>query len=553
MLNNWDWSDFVSKTDNKIENSSLQSKYKLNLENNTYIINNVIFFDDEATTYTCKLNNDKEYYVKELFPRSLCVRESDGKITAISGKEVQYKNLFEDMLYIWESIYSSENCHCLNKPIQVCKYNNTVYAVLEKTNLKSVEECLKESGKPWKWSEIKQKYIKLCRTVNYFHTKSIIHRGISDQTVFVNENGDFVLTSFSTAANRTEKSEIKATLYEGFSAPEQYSPKLWQGEWTDIYSLACLLYKMLTGSNVKKDEEGKIVDATAVNPDIPEYVSDAISACLNEKTNLRTQCIDDLTAMLLEDTSSNTMVFPMTKAYQPEPKEKFQVNVKEFGNESNQKTTIINLNSIEAIIKGNDIDNKNEKHEKIKLAILFTMLILSLVLLYSVIYKNNKTTPITSESSSEPEEIYEFMPFESYNIDNFVGIDVKSVIENESYNQKYKFYIKEDYNDTYSRGQIVSQSPKANTKAVNKSNIIITVSKGARTIVMPDIIGKDVSDVETLLKKYGVKYQIIEIYNKNLPSGTVRSCNFDTGSTVDIFNDTVFIYAITSLNNDKEK
>lgn len=38
---------------------------------------------------------------------------------------------------------------------------------------------------------------------------------------------------------------LHAELYAGYSAPEQYSKALMAGEWTDIYSLGAVLYRML--------------------------------------------------------------------------------------------------------------------------------------------------------------------------------------------------------------------------------------------------------------------------------------------------------------------
>lgn len=95
----------------------------------------------------------------------------------------------------------------------------------------------------------------------------------------------------------------------------------------------------------------------------------------------------------------------------------------------------------------------------------------------------------------------------------------------------------------------MAQTPRAGLSAINRVNMIITISKGTRTIVMPDINGKQVDEVTEILKKYGLNFKIIEIYNDNFKPGTVINSNIDAGSAVDIFNDTIMIYVSKSSEN----
>lgn len=60
-------------------------------------------------------------------------------------------------------------------------------------------------------------------------------------------DGTARLTGYGTLALRTGGSELKSQLYPGYAAPEQYSAAEFSGRYTDVYALAAVCYKMVTG------------------------------------------------------------------------------------------------------------------------------------------------------------------------------------------------------------------------------------------------------------------------------------------------------------------
>ena len=55
------------------------------------------------------------------------------------------------------------------------------------------------------------------------------------------------LTGYATVGLRTAGSGLHEQLYEGYSAPEQYSTAEFEGRYTDEYSLAAVFYRMVCG------------------------------------------------------------------------------------------------------------------------------------------------------------------------------------------------------------------------------------------------------------------------------------------------------------------
>ncbi len=83
--------------------------------------------------------------------------------------------------------------------------------------------------------------------VAQLHRSGLIHRGICPDNILLPIDGTARLTGYGTLALRTGGSELKSQLYPGYAAPEQYSAAEFSGRYTDVYALAAVCYKMVTG------------------------------------------------------------------------------------------------------------------------------------------------------------------------------------------------------------------------------------------------------------------------------------------------------------------
>ena len=119
----------------------------------------------------------------------------------------------------------------------------------------------------------------LFTTITYLHSNGLVHRGISPESIRVNAKGQLMLWGFGTDALYSKDTIIEPSL-SAYTAPEQYKCGGWQGAWTDVYSIAAVLYKSLTGTLPSDAESRKEVDQLCppeeLNINIPSEVSDAI-------------------------------------------------------------------------------------------------------------------------------------------------------------------------------------------------------------------------------------------------------------------------------------
>ena len=111
-------------------------------------------------------------------------------------------------------------------------------------------------------------FLKVCEAVAYAHSRGVVHLDIKPDNIRVNRFGEVLLCDWGLARiirePEVENHEEEAILLDadlhneitltgtlkgtpGYMAPEQINPKLGEKvEQTDIYSLGCLLYKILT-------------------------------------------------------------------------------------------------------------------------------------------------------------------------------------------------------------------------------------------------------------------------------------------------------------------
>ena len=78
-------------------------------------------------------------------------------------------------------------------------------------------------------------FLPLLNTLSQLHKKGIIHRGISPETILVDQDNKLWLTGFCIADIRAEGGDAGASLFDGCcGAGTEHSLNSWQGNWTDV-------------------------------------------------------------------------------------------------------------------------------------------------------------------------------------------------------------------------------------------------------------------------------------------------------------------------------
>ena len=316
---------------------------------------------------------------------------------------------------------------------------------------------------------------------------------------------------------RTAGSGLHEQLYEGYSAPEQYSTTEFEGRYTDEYSLAAVVYRMVCGQSPVPAAQRLVSDsnprARTLERAVPEYVSDVLWMGLQLRPAERIQTVPQLFRAL----SSQEYTTELTQTLQqaaPRP---------QSTEEEERKKHILSLRNLLAAIL-------------ILLAILTLLIVWGLVNQGLHTAKTAESTPASEPASSLVTEPVNLAP-------DFVGTGHDSQVRNNnSYAGDYLFYVTMEYSDTVEKGTIIRQTPEAGEVIEKGSTIDLVVSRGPQMVEMPNVAGFTRDGAEQQLAQVGLNASFYPIYNDgSYVSGCVAYCSEEAGAMVEV-GSTIIVY-----------
>ena len=143
-------------------------------------------------------------------------------------------------------------------------------------------------------------FVRVCDGVSHAHRRLIIHRDLKPSNILVDALGQPKLLDFGIAKLLNETGDA-TQLAEQLLTPNYASPEQLRGEAqstaTDVYSLAAVLYKLLTGvalrENVPVTAKEEVVPPSKSDGDIPEDVDFVIGKALRPEPEHRYRSVDE--------------------------------------------------------------------------------------------------------------------------------------------------------------------------------------------------------------------------------------------------------------------
>lgn len=461
-----------------------------------YAVGRVISSNGESITY---LGYDGEsgtvVQIREYMPAVLCGRRMDFSLAINAGCETNYKTLMLEYEEILKTLRQLGNLSGVAPVMNICRQNNTVYGIFQELRAIPFGKFLSRCGGELSWSRAKRIFLPLLNTISNLHRVGLVHRGICPETVMIDRSGNLWLTDFSTAALRTNHSEIEPELCTGYAAPEQYNPQSPQGTWTDVYAVGALMYKTLTGTMPPQSTTRRINDnlcpCIQLNEAIPQNVSNAISGAMAVDVQSRTQTVEELISALLAADESKTSVY-QTKRQEPVAEEKIERPVQSGGGRYRKSHSAV--------------------YAVIAMLLTFALLGMAVWKFVEPLAEADEPQSVSVSQSSEPG-----MAGPTFAADNtvpkFVGLSRENVENTALYAEKYNFVFHEEENDDYAEGIIFSQSPEPGAPMQNKGTVTLYVSKGSALVPMPSLAGRTVEEAVQILDSYGIaNYEVIESF-----------------------------------------
>ena len=474
-----------------------------------YTVGEMLSIDGEGILYRGAENLGRfRVTIKEYLPITLTAeRTAESTLRPKTGSEVLFKTTRMDFADLYRSIQRITPANGLEAVLDVVEANNSVYAILENLGGTPLDQWLENHPGTIRPDDACTMLQPVFEGVAAMHKIGLVHRGICPENIRVMENDRCRLAGYATVGLRTAGSGLHEQLYEGYSAPEQYSTAEFEGRYTDEYSLAAVFYRMVCGQAPVPAAQRIVADsnprAKSVNSSLPLYVSQVLQLGLRLRPMERIQTVPQLYQAL----SSKEYTAELTRTMKPE------TPVRTAQPEPERKEHLL---SLKALLAG----------------IVILLSILILLTLWSVLSQHIHQ-PAASAAESEPASSEVMVPQNL--VPNFIGMDYTQVQNNREYTSMYLFYVTEEYSDTAPAGQIIQQEPSADTVLKAGETIQLVVSKGPQMAEMPNIIGFTQDSAVKELEARGLVASCFMVVNDgSYASGCVVRTSEEPGTKVEV-------------------
>lgn len=303
------------------------------LLNNRYTVGNVICKNNNTLTYIAVDEQlGSKITILELFPTEIVKRIDSEVVVKNFDNEKLFEKLKKDFSNLHKCLITLRGLPNILKMFAILQQNNTIYVVQENPKGISFEKYLSNNYGELSWPNCEKMFLKLIKLMKYLHNNNITHCDLYPKTLFV-EDGILKIIDFSNSLINSANILTTPKLNDGYSAPEQYDNKK-VGTYTDVYSVAAIMYKALTGTKPVNSKSrlsnDNLLPPKVLNSNIPKNVSFAIMSALVLAPKLRTQTMkdfyEDLTAPAREDRKKidiqiDTPIEQIITVNKPQPKQ----------------------------------------------------------------------------------------------------------------------------------------------------------------------------------------------------------------------------------------
>lgn len=346
----------------------------------------------------------------------------------------------------------------------------------------------------------------IAEALNHAHQRNIIHRDIKPHNILVTPEGQIKVTDFGIARAISASSFTQTGVVVGsvqYSSPEQAKGGM-VGPQSDIYSLGCLFYELLTGTVPFKGDtpvsialqhiQGSFIPARELRPDLPAAVEKILQKAMAKEASER---YPSALAMLKE-------------IYAAQSRTGFETGLRD---ETDLPTQV-----------WNSVQPESGKKRAINwLPWVITGLVVSSLVAFSFFYS------------------IIFPPRPEVTVPSLIGKDVNKAREILKQNKLKLKEINQLFSSNFPAGAIISQKPIAGQEKRENTEVEVVVSRGPQLVRVPSLIGKNQLEAELALEEAGLKLgEILTGSSTDVPEGTVikqlpeKNTQIEMGAVVSI-------------------
>jgi len=244
--------------------------------------------------------------VKEYLPTDLALRADDGSVRPLSDEhKEQFDWGLERFLAEARALATFRHPNIV-RALRYFPANGTAYIVMEFESGESLKKWLPRQNN-FTRSNLLKLIQPLLDGLETIHKAGYLHRDIKPDNIYMRSDNTPVLIDFGSARSTNSERDMTSIVSPGFAPLEQYQSKGNQGPWTDLYSLAAVMYWMVSGvkppNSIERLKQDCMQPATQLEcrSRYDESLLGAIDWALNPDESKRPQTVAEFRRRLLPD------------------------------------------------------------------------------------------------------------------------------------------------------------------------------------------------------------------------------------------------------------
>lgn len=500
---------------------------------NTYVVGKVLDMGQDGISYIgFDGYSQKPVLIREFMPQSLAQRQGS-QVMPLEGQEAMYKALLSDFEELYTALSNLKQLPSLRRVERLILANNTCYVICEYFDCITLSQYLQENAGELDWEMAAPMFRRLMEDISVMHQHGVLHRGISPDSLVLTANGEMKLTHFTVSGFWGENGR-PAQLAEGYAAPEQYSKTAPHGEWTDVYSLCAVLYKVLSGTMPPAADtrtvNDNLIPLNQLVEGVPPVVSQGIMAGLMVDQQLRLRSMRQLIQAVYYATYEAPVSVPQTEETtgeyvpgpQPEKKQNWFVRLPVWA-----KVLLICLPFVVLVIvllwvlMMPDYGPSEQPYSSLNSS--------STSQIVSTVSPSGSGTSSGGEESGTSSAGSDTVMIR---VDDLRSHQLEAVM-NSDIAQQFNIVTTEEYSNTIENGFIISQSLEPGTVAAQGSTLELVVSKGKQNVIVPSYSGYSLNSYINELENLGFTVTVEQQYSDTVTSGSIIGTNPAVGTSVD--------------------
>ncbi len=298
------------------EDEDALKKYGSTVKSDKYYLGKVFCKEKIATSYFgYDLASDIKVIVTEL--------ESEAALEILcsqSGLDITLESLGKRFLNYGVAMAGVGSCGIFQRIIDTFEENGAYYIVWEYFNGRSLRE-ISESNIVISHGNVLKFVDDICKGLKILHNSHMVFGALSPDTIYFTPNGDVKIFGIgSPFFDFITSKEIKRKyLSPAFAAPEIFLKGMPKGAYSDIYSIASVMYFVLTEktppASFERCRVDTVVSPKKYNSEIEKNMAVAILNGINWSIECRTRNTDSLLQSLKAKRVKRKTSFPTAFSY----------------------------------------------------------------------------------------------------------------------------------------------------------------------------------------------------------------------------------------------